>query len=312
MTTSFAFPAVKYIQMNSKTDIPVIGLGGWAPATEEARREAKGWILSAIKSGYRHIDTALGYGTEKVVGEAIRESGVPREEIFVTTKLPWNHHTRVTESMQESLNNLGMEWVDLYLIHFPIAMEYDPSTFDPKNPDGTWRVDEKAKFQDTWADMTKLLDQGKCKAIGVSNFSIKTLEELLRSTNVVPCCNQVELHPYLAQNDLREYCKEKGIVVVAYAPSGYDAVRNDPTIVEIAKKHGVSSNQVILAWHLVRDTVVIPKSSNAERQMQNLLLPTLDQDDMKKINALDRGQRICNPVDEKGETFGWKRERMGW
>lgn len=309
MTTS----TVKSLKLNSGTEIPVIGLGGWAPPTEEAQKAAKDWVLSAIKIGYRHIDTALSYGTEKAVGDAIRESGKPREEIFVTTKLPWNHHTRVSQSVEQSLSNLGFEWVDLYLMHFPIALEYDPTTYDPKHPDGTLRVDENAKFQDTWADMIKyVLKTGKARAIGVSNFSVKTLEELLASTDVVPACNQVELHPYLAQNDLVQYHKEKGIITVAYTPSGYDVVRNDPVIVEIAKKHNVSSNQVILAWHLSRDTVVVPKSSNAGRQKENLVLPTLDQSDLDKINSLDRGQRLCNKVDDKGEFAGWKRERMGW
>ncbi|KAJ7584979.1 NADP-dependent oxidoreductase domain-containing protein [Mycena floridula] len=304
--------SVKVIKMNSSTAIPIIGLGAWAPPNPEAAKEAKNWILSALKCGYRHIDTALSYGTEKAVGDAIRESGIDRETIYVTTKLPWNHHGRVLESMEESLKNLGLPWVDLYLMHWPICMEYDANTFDPKHPDGSPKVTEDVTFIQSWEVMCSLTARGKCEAVGVSNFSIKCLEELLAHTRHVPCCNQVEMHPYLAQNDLRAYCQEKGIVMVAYTPSGYDIVRKDPVIVEIAAKHKVTSNQVILAWHNARDTVVIPKSSKLEHQIENLTLPTLDEEDMVKINSLDRGLRLCNKVDEKDEVFGWPRERMGW
>ncbi|KAL0952453.1 hypothetical protein HGRIS_006721 [Hohenbuehelia grisea] len=207
------------VTLNNGVQIPLIGLGTWAGLDPKDQAAAQAWILSALKSGYRHIDTAQMYSTEKYVGNAIRDSGVPREEIFVTTKLPWNHTHRVKESLDESLANLGLDYVDLFLLHWPQAVFYDASNPFPKNEDGSIRTIDH-QFNETWAEMEKLLGTGKVRAIGVSNFSVKTLEQLLKTSKVVPAVNQVELHPYLAQNDLIAYCKSKGIAVTAYAATG--------------------------------------------------------------------------------------------
>ncbi|ESK84685.1 aado keto reductase [Moniliophthora roreri MCA 2997] len=304
--------AARVLKLSNGIEIPIVGLGTWAPPEGTAREDAKEWILTGLKAGYRHLDGAHMYGTEKAVSKAIKASGLKREEIFVTTKIPWNHHSRVQESINESLANLDLEYVDLWLLHWPQTLAYEEGTLFLQNPDGTLKTVDYPTFVEVWAEMEKAFEQGKCKAIGVSNFSIKNLEILLKTAKVIPVNNQVEMHPYLQQNELKEYCEKRGISISAYTPSGWDVVRGDPTIVEIAKKHGVSPHQVILAWHLARDTIVITKSSNEQRQKNNLILPTLSEEDIQKINALDRGQRFCNTADKHGHVWGWTYEQLGW
>ncbi|PPR02302.1 hypothetical protein CVT24_011640 [Panaeolus cyanescens] len=301
------------IKLNNGLTIPVIGTGAWAPSDPESQAKVSNWLTNALKNGYRHIDTAYIYGTEKATGEAIRASGVPREEVFVTTKLPWHHHDMVAKSLEESLANLGTHYVDLYLMHWPQALVYEEGNMFPQNEDGTYKAIQEVKFHETWREMEKLLDTGKARAIGVSNFSIKTLEQLLSTAKVVPAVNQVELHPYLAQNALRDYCASKGIALMAYAPSGFSDVRSDPVIRCIAKKYGVTPNQVTLAWHVSRGTLIIPKSENHERQLENFHLPSISPVDLEKVWALDRGQRICNKADPvHGQVWGWTLEQLGW
>ncbi|KAF7373551.1 Aldo-keto reductase [Mycena sanguinolenta] len=315
------YPGHRVVKMpNSATSCPIIGIGGWAPNFgEERTTKAKKWFLSALKNGYRHIDTAYSYGlgetifvdswintrtgTEKAVGEAIIESGIPREDIFVVSKLPSHHHGRVLESIQESLDNLGFKWLDMYLMHWPFSAPYELEGEEPR---------PLPTIAETWAGMEEALRRSKCEAIGVSNFSIKTLEEVMKNKRVKPAMNQVEMHPYLQQNDLLEFCRKHDIAVVAYNPSGTDIVRKDPVIVELAAKYNVTPTQIILAWHLSRNVVVIPKSTNEERQKENHNLPTLEEEDLKKINALDRGQRICNKGDENGLVYGMSIEDLGW
>ncbi|KAF8907601.1 reductase AKOR2 [Gymnopilus junonius] len=301
------------VRLNNGVEIPIVGSGGYGGQTKEGILKVKDWLLTALKNGYRHIDTASIYGTEKSVGQAVRESGVPREEIFVTTKLPWNRHDAVRESFEESLANLGLDYVDLYLMHFPQSIEYRKDTIMPRNPDGTLVLNTKVTFNDSWAEMEKLLETGKVRAIGVSNFSIKTLEQLFKTAKITPAVNQVELHPYLAQNELRDYCQRKGIALTAYTPSGYATVRDDPLIKSLAEKYEVTPTQIIFAWHLARNTIIVPKSENSERQQQNIRLPTVSEEDLAKIWALDRGQRICNGPDAAtGQVWGWTVEQLGW
>ncbi|KAJ7630001.1 reductase AKOR2 [Mycena polygramma] len=308
------YPGHRIVKMpNSGTSCPIIGLGSWAPNVgEERTMGAKKWLLTALKNGYRHIDTAYSYGTEKAVGEVIVESGINREDVFVVSKLPPNHHGRVLESIQESLDNLGFKWLDMYLMHWPCAAAYEDEDPEPLHPEGSPEVVDRPTIAETWAAMENALRQSKCEAIGVSNFSIKTLEEVMKNARVKPAMNQVEMHPYLQQNDLLEFCKKHDIAVVAYTPSGTNLVRNDPVIVELAAKYNVTPTQIILAWHLSRNVVVIPKSTNEERQKENINLPTLEEEDLQKINALDRGQRICNKADENGLVYGMTYEQLGW
>ncbi|KAJ3711830.1 NADP-dependent oxidoreductase domain-containing protein [Lentinula guzmanii] len=299
------FLPIDSVTLSSGIQMPVIANGSWAPPTGNARAEVKDWTLTALNAGYRHIDTALAYGTEKSVGLAIKESGLKREDVFITTKLPCTDHSRVKDSFSESLTNLGVDYIDLYLVHWPQCIASEEA-------DGTFQLASYPTFVEVWAEMEKIFEGKKARAIGVSNFSIKNLEILLQSAKIVPAVNQVELHPYLAQNELRQYCKNKGIIIEAYTPSGYSKVRNDPVIVRIAQKLAATPNQVILAWHLFRETVVVPKSANEERQRENLNLPVLGNEEVEQINALDRDERICNKPDKNGLVFGWTMEQLGW
>lgn len=303
--------SVPKFKLNTGASIPAVGLGGWSGTTKEEHARSTPWFLSALKAGYRHIDTAWGYGTEKYVGEAIKQSEVPREEIWITTKLPWNHPglRTVEQSLDDSLRNLGTDYVDLYLLHWPQVVDW-PDAGPEYN--GEIKARDGPTFNETWAGIEEVYKKGKAKNIGVSNFSVKNLEKLLTTANVVPAVNQVELHPYLAQEDLKAYCDSKGIVLTAYAPTGYNNVRSDPLIVELAAKYKVAPAQVVLAWHLARGVVVVPKSSNVERQKENVNLPTLEPEDVKRVTALDRNQRLCNKPDADGMVCGWTVEQMGW
>lgn len=303
---------VPYFKLNTGASIPAIGLGCWGGVTKEDRYAARHWILAALKAGYRHLDTAWAYGTEESVGWAIKESGIPREEIFVTTKLPPHHGGIVEESLNQSLSALKLDYVDLYLIHWPQRYVYEDNNPDPVDENGNLKVTESPSIPEVWAQMEKVFAAGKAKAIGVSNYSIKTLEILLPSAKVVPAMNQVELHPYLAQPELKAYCNSKGILMTAYTPTGYATVRNDPTITELAAKYGVNSAQIILAWHVWRGNCAVPKSANPEHQKTNLILPKLSQEDLEKVSSLDRGQRLCNKGDEKGQVYGYTLEQLGW
>ncbi|KAJ6458121.1 NADP-dependent oxidoreductase domain-containing protein [Mycena vitilis] len=296
------------IKLNTGALISAIGLGAgiWV-ITPEALANSEKWVLTALKSGYRHIDTGYVYGTEPYVGAALRASALPREEVFVTTKLPWHHPKYVARSFDESLSKLGLDYVDLYLIHFPQTVEY------PNGYDAPTAIEEMAKemkivetptFNDTWAELERLHASGRARAIGVSNFSIERLEQLFKTAKIVPAVNQVEMHPYLARTELLEYCRKKGIVVAAYSPSGHEKVRNDPTIVALADRYKATPTQIILAWHVARGVVAVPSSSNVGRQKENITLPTLTVEDVATVTALDRNER--------GSFLGPTAEQYGW
>ncbi|KAK7682824.1 hypothetical protein QCA50_014208 [Cerrena zonata] len=303
---------VPNIKLNNGVEIPAIGLGCWAGLTKEEREAGKDWFLTALKAGYRHFDTAHIYGTEVSVGKAIKESGIPRKNIFITTKLPWNHMDRVQTSIDESLKNLDIDYVDLYLVHWPFAVKYEEGNPAPMNPVGDLVLEESVTFNDVWAEVEKVLASGKARAIGVSNFSIKTLDQLLTTAKVVPAVNQVELHPYLSQPELKAYCNSKGIILTAYTPTGYATVRSDSTITALATKYNVTPAQVILAWHLSRGVIAVPKSANEEHQKENLAPPTLSAEDLEAINKLNKNERLCNKANERGVVWGWTYEQLGW
>ncbi|MEU5311708.1 aldo/keto reductase [Streptomyces sp. NPDC021562] len=235
--------------LNDDTTIPAIGLGTW-PMDDTQAEQA---VRHALETGYRLVDTAVNYRNETGVGRGVASSGVPREEVRVTTKLPGRHHgyEETLASFEESRRRLGLEYLDLYLIHWP-------------NP----RV---GKYVDSWKAMIKLRSDGLVRSIGVSNFTEEHLARLEKETGVLPSVNQVELHPLFPQEELRAFHAEKGIVTESWSPLGRDGgLLEEPVVVGIARSLGVTPAQVILRWHVQLGAVAIPKSADAERQRTNL------------------------------------------
>ncbi|MCO5988318.1 aldo/keto reductase [Actinoallomurus spadix] len=259
--------------------MPQLGFGVWQVPDEEAVPA----VATAIEAGYRSIDTASAYGNEEGVGKAIAAAGVPRDRLFVTTKL-WNNDQGYDSALRAfdlSLGKLGLDYVDLYLIH--------------------WPVPAKDAYVDTWKAFEKIYKEGRAKAIGVSNFHIPHLRRLFEETDVVPALNQIELHPYLQQEELRAFHAEHGIATEAWSPlgSGGDLLKDD-TIARIAAAHGRTPAQVILRWHLQIGNVVIPKSVTPPRIKENIEVFDFDlsEDDLAAIAGLDRGERTGPNPDE--------------
>ncbi|KAJ5611122.1 hypothetical protein N7510_007841 [Penicillium lagena] len=296
-------------KLNTGAKIPAIGLGTWQ---DEAAQEAA--VLVALQAGYRHIDTARCYGTEPAVGKAIRQSGVPRSEIFVTSKL-WNnkhHPDDVGQALQQTLDDLGLEYLDLFLMHWPVAFKRGDDMF-PSDADGNL-ITAEIDYVDTYKAMEALLKTGKTRAIGISNFSKEELERILENASTVPAVHQMELHPWLQQKYWAEFHREKGIHVTQYSPFGnqneiyggredYGQLVNDPKLVEIGKKYGKTSNQVALAWGISHGRSVIPKSKSPERITQNFDIAfTLQDADIKEIDKLDKKLRF----NDSSKDFGYE------
>jgi methylglyoxal/glyoxal reductase len=257
-------------------EMPWFGLGVFKV---QEGQEVVDSVKAAIKAGYRSIDTATVYGNEEGVGQAIRESGVAREELFITTKV-WNNdqgYDSTLAAFDLSLSKLGLDYVDLYLVHWPI----------------------RAKYKDTWRALEKLYADGKVRAIGVSNFQIDHLEDLLTEANVKPMVNQVELHPLLSQLELREYCKAQGIQIEAWAPLAQGHLLDNEVIADIAARHNKTLPQVILRWDLQNGIVTIPKSVKEERIIANadIFDFELSEDEISRINALNNNQRFGSHPD---------------
>ena len=292
------------IKLNSGALIPQIGLGTWKSNGE---KDAYNAVLAALKAGYRHIDTAAIYLNEGQVGKAIRDSGIPREEIFVTTKLWSTQHQEPEKALNESLQRLGLDYVDLYLMHWPVCL--GQSTVKdgnllcfPKLPNGKRDIIvDSWNFIKTW-ELMQLLPREKARNIGVSNFSINNLKQLMASPNfkVIPAVNQVEVHPRLPQHELIQWCREKGIQVEAYSPLGSaDApILSEPLIINIAKRLNVTPAQVVISWHVQRGYVVLPKSVHADRiesNLQTFVLPEKDFNDISNLSKEKGELRVCNP-----------------
>ncbi|WP_425517043.1 aldo/keto reductase [Paenibacillus tritici] len=257
-------------------EMPWFGLGVFKV---QEGQEVMDSVKAAIKAGYRSIDTASVYGNEEGVGQAIRESGVAREELFITTKV-WNTeqgYDSTLAAFDQSLSKLGLDYVDLYLVHWPI----------------------RAKYKDTWRALEKLYADGKVRAIGVSNFQIDHLEDLLADATVKPMVNQVELHPLLNQLELREYCKAQGIQIEAWAPLAQGHLLDNEVLADIAAHHNKTLPQVILRWDLQNGIVTIPKSVKEERIIANadIFDFELSEDEISRINALNRDQRFGSHPD---------------
>ena len=291
---------MKTLKFKNGDHMNAIGLGTW----KSEKGEVANAVKIALNNGYKHIDCAATYGNEAEVGEAFAEvfgkGDIKREDVWVTSKLWNNAHKKedVIPALKQTLKDLQLEYLDLYLIHWPVAFKPDVS-FPEKAED--FLSLEEVPLIETWKEMIKAKEQGLVKHIGVSNFSIEKLEELMNDTDHAPEMNQVELHPYLQQDKLLEFCSRNGINVTGYSPLGSgdrsDEMKADdepsllenPVINKIAKKHGASAGQILIKWSEQRGTAVIPKSTNEGRIKENLQSAgfQLDEDDLKEIADLD-------------------------
>jgi diketogulonate reductase-like aldo/keto reductase len=259
------------VTLNNGTGIPLLGLGVFGL---DDGSEVRGTVLHAFELGYRSIDTASIYKNERGVGRAIRESGVPREEIFLTTKV-WNddqRNERTLAAFEDSLERLQAEYVDLYLVHWPV----------------------EGRYKQTWRDMERIYRSGRAKAIGVSNFNERHLEDLLSDSEIVPTVNQVEFHPRLVQPSLLDYCRRHDIQVEAWSPLMHGQPVKEPAVIEVAEKYSRTPAQIVLRWDLQHGVVTIPKSGNPERLAENARIFDfeLSREDMSRLDALDEGKRV--------------------
>ncbi|OJG80960.1 aldo/keto reductase [Enterococcus pallens] len=251
-------------------EMPRLGLGVWR-VEDNVATDAIKW---AIEAGYHLIDTAAIYKNEAGVGKGIKESGVDRKDLFITTKL-WNSdqgYETAHQAFNDSLERLGLDYVDLYLIHWPV----------------------EGKFNDSWRAMEEIYESGRAKAIGVSNFHQHHIEELMKTAKIKPMVNQIELHPTLTQVPLREYLAQEEIAVEAWSPLGQGKILENKTLVSIGEKHGKTAAQVIIRWHLQSDIIVIPKSVHEERIQQNFDVFDfeLTDEEMKQIDEMNINERL--------------------
>ncbi len=254
--------------LNNGVKIPILGLGVWQIPPEICEDT----VINALNAGYRHIDTAAIYENEESAGNAIRKSGIPRKEIFVTTKL-WNDdHDDVESAFNDSLKKLQIEYVDLYLMHFPVP-----------------------ERNNSWKFLEKVYKSGKARAIGVSNFTISHLKELMANAEVIPAVNQVEFHPYLYQKELLNFCNNQGIKIEAYSPLTHGHKLKDPKLIEIAKGYHKSTAQLLIRWGLQHDLIVLPKTSNKMRILENASVFDFEISgkDVEKLDGFNENFRTC-------------------
>ncbi|NHJ48412.1 MAG: aldo/keto reductase [Asgard group archaeon] len=265
------------VKLNNGIEMPILGLGTYL-ATDQRGYEA---VRHALKIGYRHIDTAAMYGNEREVGNAIKDDDVPREDIYVTTKL-WNSdhgYEKALAAFEESYEKMGLDYIDLYLIHWPVT----------------------GLRLDSWRALEQIQKDGKVKSIGVSNYTIRHIEELLKEAKVIPVVNQVEFHPYLYQKELQDYCMSKNIWIQSYSPLTKGQMLDDPPLVEIARKNNRSTAQILIRWAIQRDTITLPKSANVSRIMENAEVFDwiISEEDMKTLDSLNRNMHVTwDPTDE--------------
>lgn len=300
-------------------EMPVVGLGTWKVDKGDTAK----LVEEAIRSGYRHIDCACDYGNEVEVGHGIHaalEAGVcRREDLWITSKL-WNTYHRkehVRPACERTLSDLGLKYLDLYLIHFPIPLKFVPFEtryppewiHDPSAPKPQMELDLSANVNETWSAMEELVQAGLVRNIGVANFRVQLLQHLRSVARIPPQVNQVELHPFLIQDQLVRYCQHVGIVLTGFSPLGAgsyvqlqmasteESVLSHPSVVSIAQRLGKTTAQVVLRWATLRGYTVVPKSSKPERMIENLSIFDfqLTPEDMQAISSLDRGRRFNDP-----------------
>lgn len=264
------------ITLANQVEMPLIGLGTWEIKNQ---LEDSKTVQYALNAGYQAIDTAAIYHNEEAVGRALKNSPVDRKELFITTKVYDDEqgYAQTHRSFQKSLERLQLDYIDLFLIHWPVT----------------------AKYHETWRAMEELYASGQVRAIGVSNFHSQHIEDLLTTATITPMVNQIELHPQLNQRKLVEYCRQKGIVVTAYSPLGRGALLENPLLKKIARTHQKSVAQVILRWDLQNGLTVIPKSANPERIAANLAVFdfALTPFEMSQIDQLNTGERLNKDPD---------------
>lgn len=261
---------VPTVTLNNGTKVPQLGFGVFQVPAEQTQRV----VEDALEAGYRHIDTAAAYRNEAGVGAAIAASGIPREELFITTKLRNGEQGEPFKAFEASLRALGLDYVDLYLIH--------------------WPVPSQGLYLAAWQAMERLYANQLARSIGVSNFLAAHLEALQASAQVTPAVNQIELHPTFQQRELAALSRSRGIAVEAYSPLGQGADLSAEAVQVLAAAQEATPAQIVLAWHLKQGTIVIPKTSSAKRMRENLAAATLElsSDEAEKISALDSGARI--------------------
>ncbi|MCD4524195.1 aldo/keto reductase [Nocardioides sp. cx-173] len=277
--------SVPTITLNDQTTIPQLGFGVFqVPPAQTAAT-----VATALEVGYRHLDTAQMYGNEEGVGQGIAASGIAREELYVTTKLNNNNHRPddVRRSFEESFERLGLDYIDLFLIHWPLPTRYS------------------GDYVSTWKAMTELTQDRRLRSVGVSNFHPEHLDRIIDATGVLPAVNQIEAHPYLPNDEVRAASHKRGITVEAWSPIAQGKVMDDEVIRKIAQRHGKTPSQVTLRWHIERGDVVFPKSMHEERMRENFEIFDfrLSPDEVEAIRRLDQGE--AGRIGPNPETMDW-------